>query len=271
VVDPDTDEGEPESTGGLITPREFCLELVDREVPGRTPMSVRRAAMTTWQTGTADAGDDSRRGGRATAALEEAALDEVCRPEGTVARIGPVFRAAGAALVSDVAGQCRNGKGTTPADTGPSSTGPRWGRPPSCCTPARSATCTPGRTDWMLLVAWTEVSAYDRSDAHPIPDKGSSDPNCPWWSGNSPTWSETICRREIRRFAGRPWPGRVVDWCRWSARPAGTWLGRDARVREYGRWGGPAPGSAGITAAEPFSPGAKETRGQHDENIPCPR
>jgi len=47
--------------------------------------------MSTWQTGTplretlrAEAGARGR-------TLDEAALDEVCRPEGYVARLGPVF------------------------------------------------------------------------------------------------------------------------------------------------------------------------------------
>lgn len=81
-----------ESTGGLIYTSSILLALVDSGMSREDAYAlVQAAAMSTWQTGTqlretlrAEAGARGR-------ALDEAALDEVCRPERYVARLGPVF------------------------------------------------------------------------------------------------------------------------------------------------------------------------------------
>jgi adenylosuccinate lyase len=92
VVDPARMRANLESTGGLIYTSSILLALVDSGMSREDAYAlVQAAAMTTWQTGT-----PLRETLRAEAAahgrtLDEAALDEVCRPERYVARLGPVF------------------------------------------------------------------------------------------------------------------------------------------------------------------------------------
>ena len=81
-----------ESTGGLIYTSSILLALVDSGMSREDAYAlVQAAAMTTWQTGTplreTLRAEAAARGGT----LDEAALDEVCRPERYVARLGPVF------------------------------------------------------------------------------------------------------------------------------------------------------------------------------------
>jgi adenylosuccinate lyase len=81
-----------ESTGGLIYTSSILLALVDSGMSREDAYAlVQAAAMTTWQTGTPlreTLRAEAAAGGRT---LDEAALDEVCRPERYVARLGPVF------------------------------------------------------------------------------------------------------------------------------------------------------------------------------------
>jgi adenylosuccinate lyase len=92
LVDPARMRANLESTGGLIYTSSILLALVDSGMSREDAYAlVQAAAMTTWQTGT-----PLRETLRTEAAahgrtLDEAALDEVCRPERYVARLGPVF------------------------------------------------------------------------------------------------------------------------------------------------------------------------------------
>jgi len=92
VVDEARMRANLESTGGLIYTSSILLALVDSGMSREDAYElVQAAAMITWQTGT-----PLRETLRAEAAargrtLDEAALDEVCRPERYVARLGPVF------------------------------------------------------------------------------------------------------------------------------------------------------------------------------------
>jgi adenylosuccinate lyase len=93
VVDADRMTANLDSTGGLIYTSSILLALVDSGLSREDAYElVQAAAMITWQTGT-----PLRETLRAEAAargrtLDEAALDEVCRPERYVARLGPVFK-----------------------------------------------------------------------------------------------------------------------------------------------------------------------------------
>jgi adenylosuccinate lyase len=92
VVDPARMRANLESTGGLIYTSSVLLALVDSGMSREDAYAlVQAAAMATWQTGTplretlrAEAGARGR-------TLDEAVLDEVCRPGRYVARLGPVF------------------------------------------------------------------------------------------------------------------------------------------------------------------------------------
>jgi adenylosuccinate lyase len=81
-----------EATGGLIYTSSVLLELVQAGLSREDAYSlVQSAAMVTWQAGT-----PFREALRAEAAargqaLDEARLDEACRPERYVARLGVVF------------------------------------------------------------------------------------------------------------------------------------------------------------------------------------
>ena len=92
VVDEARMRANLESTGGLIYTSSILLALVDSGMSREDAYAlVQAAAMITWQTGI-----PLRETLRAEAAaqgrtLDEAALDEVSRPERYVARLGPVF------------------------------------------------------------------------------------------------------------------------------------------------------------------------------------
>jgi adenylosuccinate lyase len=92
VVDPERMRANLESSGGLIYTSTVLLELVEGGLSREDAYAfVQRAAMRTWETGrpfrqtlteeAADAGEQ----------LDEARLDEVCRPERYVERLAPVF------------------------------------------------------------------------------------------------------------------------------------------------------------------------------------
>jgi adenylosuccinate lyase len=81
-----------ESTGGLIYTSTVLLELVEAGLSREDAYAfVQRAAMKTWETGvpfretlTAEAAAEGK-------TLDEARLDEVCRPERYLERLAPVF------------------------------------------------------------------------------------------------------------------------------------------------------------------------------------
>jgi adenylosuccinate lyase len=81
-----------ESTGGLICTSSVLLELVRAGMSREDAYAlVQGAAMAAWDTG---AGFREVLRKQATAAghsLDEARLDEICRPERYVERLGPVF------------------------------------------------------------------------------------------------------------------------------------------------------------------------------------
>ena len=81
-----------ESTGGLIYTSGVLLQLVTAGLSREDAYAlVQAAAMDTWQTGTAFRETLRNRAAAQGQRLDEAALDEVCRPERYVERLGPVF------------------------------------------------------------------------------------------------------------------------------------------------------------------------------------
>jgi adenylosuccinate lyase len=91
-VDKDRMRANLESTGGLIYTSGILLELVDSGMSREDAYAlVQAAAMTSWQTGAPLRETLRAEAGSRGLKLDEARLDEVCRPERYVARLGPVF------------------------------------------------------------------------------------------------------------------------------------------------------------------------------------
>jgi adenylosuccinate lyase len=81
-----------ESTGGLIYTSGVLLQLVSAGLSREDAYAlVQAAAMDTWQTGIPFRETLRKRAAAQGQQLDEAALDEVCRPERYVERLGPVF------------------------------------------------------------------------------------------------------------------------------------------------------------------------------------
>jgi len=81
-----------ESTGGLIYTSGILLELVDSGMSREDAYAlVQAAAMASWQTGAPLRETLRAAAGSRGHKLDEARLDEVCRPERYVSRLGPVF------------------------------------------------------------------------------------------------------------------------------------------------------------------------------------
>jgi len=93
VVDARRMRANLDSTGGLIYTSTVLLELVDAGMSrdDEAYPLVQQAAMETWQTGVPFRETLRKRAAEAGHALDEARLDEVCRPERFVERLGPVF------------------------------------------------------------------------------------------------------------------------------------------------------------------------------------
>ena len=92
VVDADRMRANLDSTHGLIYTSAVLLELVAAGMSREDAYAlVQAAAMQTWQTGMPFRETLRSRAARAGRQLDEARLDEVCRPERYVARLGPVF------------------------------------------------------------------------------------------------------------------------------------------------------------------------------------
>jgi adenylosuccinate lyase len=92
VVDADRMRQNLESSGGLIYTSTVLLELVEGGLSREDAYAfVQRAAMRTWETGDAVPRDADRGGRRRGQKLDEARLDEVCRPERYLERLKPVF------------------------------------------------------------------------------------------------------------------------------------------------------------------------------------
>jgi adenylosuccinate lyase len=81
-----------ESSHGLIYTSAVLLELVAAGMSREDAYAlVQSAAMRTWRDGTPFRQTLRERAAEAGQGLDEARLDEVCRPERYVARLGPVF------------------------------------------------------------------------------------------------------------------------------------------------------------------------------------
>jgi adenylosuccinate lyase len=92
VVDPQRMRANLEATGGLIYTSVVLLELVEQGMSREDAYSlVQAAAMQTWESGIPLRETLRKHADDAGRSLDEARLDEVCRPERFVARLGPVF------------------------------------------------------------------------------------------------------------------------------------------------------------------------------------
>ena len=81
-----------ESTGGLIYTSTVLLELVESGLSREDAYAfVQEAAMETWNTGRPFRETLTQQATKAGKELDEARLDEVCRPERYLERLAPVF------------------------------------------------------------------------------------------------------------------------------------------------------------------------------------
>ncbi|SDP53575.1 Adenylosuccinate lyase [Klenkia soli] len=92
VVDAERMRANLDSTGGLIYTSAVLLELVEAGMGREQSYAlVQGAAMQTWQTGTPFRETLRARAQADGVALDEAKLDEICRPERYVANLDPLF------------------------------------------------------------------------------------------------------------------------------------------------------------------------------------
>jgi adenylosuccinate lyase len=92
VVDPARMRANLELTGGLIYTSSVLLALVAAGMSREDAYAlVQAAAMETWETGTPFRETLRKQAAAQRRELDEAALDEACRPERYVERLGPVF------------------------------------------------------------------------------------------------------------------------------------------------------------------------------------
>ena len=92
VVDAERMRANLESTGGLIYTSSVLLELVEGGMSREDAYAlVQGAAMETWNTGTPFRETLRARASSSGVTLDEARLDEICRPEKYVANLGPLF------------------------------------------------------------------------------------------------------------------------------------------------------------------------------------
>ena len=92
VVDADRMRANLESSGGLIYTSTVLLELVEGGLSREDAYSfVQQAAMATWETGRPFRETLTEQAAAKGQELDEARLDEVCRPERYLERLAPVF------------------------------------------------------------------------------------------------------------------------------------------------------------------------------------
>jgi len=92
VVDAERMRANLDSTGGLIYTSAVLLELVEAGMGREQSYAlVQGAAMQTWQTGTPFRETLRARAAEEGVALDEARLDDICRPERYVAKLDPLF------------------------------------------------------------------------------------------------------------------------------------------------------------------------------------
>ncbi|MCO7218831.1 adenylosuccinate lyase [Klenkia sp. PcliD-1-E] len=97
VVDVERMRANLDSTGGLIYTSAVLLELVEAGMGREQSYAlVQGAAMQTWQTGTPFRETLRARAADEGVALDEARLDDICRPERYVANLDPLFERLGA-------------------------------------------------------------------------------------------------------------------------------------------------------------------------------
>lgn len=81
-----------DATGGLVYSGAVLLDLIDGGMSREAAYSVvQSAAMQTWQDGTPFRGTLRKSAGDSGQSLDDNRLDEVCRPERYVERLGPMF------------------------------------------------------------------------------------------------------------------------------------------------------------------------------------
>jgi adenylosuccinate lyase len=92
VVDVDRMRANLDLTGGLIYTSAVLLELVESGLSREDAYAlVQGAAMETWSSGTPFRSTLRSRAAGSGVTLDEARLDEICRPEGYVRNLGPLF------------------------------------------------------------------------------------------------------------------------------------------------------------------------------------
>jgi adenylosuccinate lyase len=93
TVDKERMRANLESTNGLIYTSAVLLDLVERQGLARDEAYalVQSAAMDTWTTGRSFRETLRSRAEAAGTTIDEDRLDEICRPERFVARLGPMF------------------------------------------------------------------------------------------------------------------------------------------------------------------------------------
>ncbi len=92
VVDVDRMRANLDLTGGLIYTSSVLLELVEGGLSREDAYAlVQSAAMQTWNTGTPFRETLRARAAETGVKLDEARLDEICRPQRYVAHLGPLF------------------------------------------------------------------------------------------------------------------------------------------------------------------------------------
>jgi adenylosuccinate lyase len=92
VVDPARMRANLDASGGLIYTSAVLLELVESGLSREDAYAlVQTAAMTTWETGVPFRETLRIQAKSAGQPIDEARLDDVCRPERYVERLGPVF------------------------------------------------------------------------------------------------------------------------------------------------------------------------------------
>jgi adenylosuccinate lyase len=92
VVDADRMRANLESSGGLIYTSTVLLELVEMGLSREDAYAITQAAaMQTWETGVPFRETLRAQAAAAGRTLDEARLDEVCRPERYLERLGGVF------------------------------------------------------------------------------------------------------------------------------------------------------------------------------------
>jgi adenylosuccinate lyase len=92
VVDVDRMRANLDLTGGLIYTSAVLLELVESGLSREDSYAlVQGAAMETWNSGTPFRETLRARAASSGVTLDEARLDGICRPEGYVRNLGPLF------------------------------------------------------------------------------------------------------------------------------------------------------------------------------------